>query len=56
MNEKSPITVESRDVDKALVRSLERGIKDMETGRELPLEEAMKQVEAIRHGRRQIRA
>lgn len=56
MDKDNPITVENVNVDKALVRALERGVNDMETGRELPLKEAMKQVEAIRQGRKQIRA
>lgn len=56
MDKKPTITVETREVDKALIRELERGIDDMENGRELPLDAAMKRVEAIRRGRKQIRA
>lgn len=52
----SSITLETKDVDKALIRALERGINDVETGRELSLETAMKRVEAIRQERKQIRA
>lgn len=56
MDKRNAITVENKDVDRALIQALERGINDVETGRELPLKEAMKQVEAIRQGRKQIRA
>ena len=56
MDERTSISVEAKDVDKSLIQALERGINDVESGRELPLDSAMKQVEAIRQGRKQIRA
>ena len=56
MNDKPSLTCEDRSVDPSLLYALERGINDMENGRELPIEEAMKKVEAIRKARRQIRA
>ena len=56
MDQKLSVTPEAKDVDKSLLRALDRGVNDLETGRELPLESAMKQVEAIRQGRKQIRA
>lgn len=40
----------------ALLRMLDRGIDDMEAGREMPLEEAFEKVTELRNMRRNARA
>lgn len=47
--------MENRDKDK-LLRMLDRGIDDMEAGRELPLEEAFEKITELRNMRRSARA
>lgn len=39
----------------SLLRVLDRGIDDMEAGRELPLEEALKVISELRNNRRNAR-
>ena len=46
---------ESQNKDK-LLRMLDRGIDDMEAGRELPLEEAFDKITELRNMRRSARA
>lgn len=41
--------------DKSLCNALDRGIDDMEAGRELPLDEAMKKITELRNIRRNAR-
>ena len=41
--------------DKSLRNALDRGIDDMEAGRELPLDEAMKKITELRNVRRNAR-
>lgn len=41
--------------DKSLSNALDRGIDDMEAGRELPLEEAMEKITELRNIRRNAR-
>lgn len=48
--------IKKENDDKSLLRMLDRGIDDMEEGRELPLEEAMKKISEIRNSRRSARA
>lgn len=47
--------MENQDKDK-LLRMLDRGIDDMEAGRELPLEEAFEKITELRNMRRSARA
>lgn len=42
--------------NEALFRMLDRGIDDMEAGRELPLEEAFQKITELRNMRRNARA
>lgn len=42
--------------DKILYRTLDRGIDDMEAGRELPLDEAFDKITELRNVRRNARA
>lgn len=52
-NNKTPIDLEQ---DKNLQNALDRGIDDMEAGRELPLDEAMEKITELRNIRRNARA
>lgn len=52
-NNKTHIDLEQ---DKNLQNALDRGIDDMETGRELPLDEAMEKITELRNIRRNARA
>jgi len=42
--------------DEYLMRMLDRGIDDMETGKELPLDEAFQKIRELRDNRRSARA
>lgn len=52
-NNKTHIDLEQ---DKNLQNALDRGIDDMEAGRELPLDEAMEKITELRNIRRNARA
>ena len=52
-NNKTHIDLEQ---DKNLQNALDRGIDDMEAGRELPLDEAMEKITEFRNIRRNARA
>ena len=56
MNQDNALTIKKEAVDPRLLYELERGINDLETGRELPLKEAMEKVDEIRRRRGQFRA
>lgn len=53
LNNKTHIDLEQ---DKNLQNALDRGIDDMEAGRELPLDEAMEKITELRNIRRNARA
>ena len=42
-------------VNQTLLRALDRGIDDMEAGRELPVEDAFRAIQALRDERRDAR-
>ena len=52
MRKQTPAQHEDNDI----LRMLDRGIDDMETGRELPLEEAFRKITELRDVRRTTRA
>lgn len=56
MEKKITIAADKSEVDKSLLQAIERGIDDLESHRELPLEKAMQKVREIRGNRKQIRA
>lgn len=51
LTKKSPITDKSQE-NNHLLRMLDRGIDDMEAGRELPLEDAFRKITELRDARR----
>ncbi|VUX17990.1 Uncharacterised protein [[Ruminococcus] torques] len=54
LTKKSPITDKSQE-NNHLLRMLDRGIDDMEAGRELPLEDAFRKITELRDARRNAR-
>ena len=56
MEKRLSISPDKPEVDMKQLRSIERGIEDVENRRELPLDEAMRKVREIRGERKQIRA
>lgn len=48
--------IRTKQEEESLLRLLDRGIDDMEAGRELPLEEAFRKISEIRDNRRNARA
>ena len=51
------ITIQdAAEVDPNLLRMLDRGLEDIEAGRTLPHDEAMKEIRRIREGRRFARS
>ena len=49
-------TVSNDEVDRELVRALDRAIDDLEAGREYSVEEGMKKVQEIRARRKKVTA
>lgn len=49
-------TVSSEEVDRELIRALDRAIDDVEAGREYTVEEGMKKVREIRERRKKVTA
>ena len=56
MEKEMTISADKSEVDKRLLQAIERGIDDLESHRELPLDKAMQKVREIRINRKQIRA
>ena len=54
LTKKIPTTDKSQE-NNHLLRMLERGIDDMEAGRELPLEDAFRKITELRDARRNAR-
>ena len=49
-------TVSSEEVDRELIRALDRAIDDVEAGREYTVDEGMKKVREIRERRKKVTA
>ncbi len=49
-------TVTTTEIDKELLRALDRAIDDLEAGREYSVEEGMKKVQEIRERRKKVTA
>ncbi len=56
MNDEKIIIQDASEVDPNLLRMLNRGLEDIEAGRSLPHNEAMKEVRKIRADRRRARS
>ena len=54
--ENARFTVSNTEVDRDLVRALDRAIDDLEAGREYTVEEGMKKVQEIRARRKKVTA
>ncbi len=54
--EKTRFTVKTDNVDRELLRALDRAIDDLEAGREYSVEEGMKKVREIRDRRKKVTA
>lgn len=54
LTKKIPTTDKNQE-NNHLLRMLDRGIDDMEAGRELPLEDAFRKITELRHARRNAR-
>ena len=55
MNEPMTVNTSENESDISLFEILDRGIDDMEAGREVPLEEAFQEIAQLREGRRVAR-
>ena len=55
-NENTRFTVTTKEVDRELIRALDRAIDDLEAGREYSVEEGMKKVQEIRARRKKVTA
>ena len=54
--ENARFTVTTKEVDRELLRALDRAIDDLEAGREYSVEEGMKKVQEIRARRKKVTA
>ena len=54
--ENTRFTVSSEEVDRELIRALDRAIDDVEAGREYTVEEGMQKVREIRERRKKVTA
>lgn len=55
-NENAHFTVTTKEVDREVIRALDRAIDDLEAGREYSVEEGMKKVQEIRARRKKVTA
>ena len=54
--ENARFTVTTEEVDRELLRALDRAVDDLEAGREYSVEEGMKKVQEIRARRKKVTA
>lgn len=55
-NDNARFTVTTKEVDREVIRALDRAIDDLEAGREYSVEEGMKKVQEIRARRKKVTA